>query len=60
MAGRNRLERFFGRLKEYRRIASRYGETAEGFLHALRLVTGRIWLSHEATVESHFLVHMHF
>jgi len=35
---RNRVERFFNKIKRYRRVAIRYNKTAEGFLEALKLV----------------------
>ena len=41
---RNRVERFFNKIKHYRRIATRYDKTAESFLAALKLVAVRIWL----------------
>jgi transposase len=41
---RNLVERFFNRIKHYRRIATRYDKTAENFLAALKLVAVRVWL----------------
>jgi len=41
---RNLVERFFNKIKHYRRIATRYDKTAENFLAALQLVAVRIWL----------------
>jgi transposase len=41
---RNRVERFFNKIKHFRRIATRYDKTAENFLAALRLASVRIWL----------------
>ena len=41
---RNHVERFFCKLKQFRRIATRYDKTAENFLAALKLVAIRIWL----------------
>jgi transposase len=38
------VERFFNKIKHYRRIATRYDKTAESFLAALKLVAVRIWL----------------
>lgn len=47
---RNRIERFFNKIKHYRRIATRYDKTAENFLAALKLAAVRIWLrSYEST-----------
>lgn len=40
---RNRIERFFNRLKDWRRIATRYDKTAQNFLAFIRLVSIRIW-----------------
>ncbi len=41
---RNLVERFFNKIKNYRRIATRYDKTAENFLAALKLVAVRLWL----------------
>jgi len=41
---RNLVERFFNKIKHYRRIATRYDKLAENFLAALKLVAVRIWL----------------
>ena len=41
---RNRVERFFNKIRHYRRIATRYDKTAENFLAALKLTAVRIWL----------------
>jgi transposase len=41
---RNLVERFFNKIKHFRRIATRYDNTAENFLAALKLVVTRIWL----------------
>jgi len=41
---RNLVERFFNKIKHYRRIATRYDKTAENFLAALKLVAVRVWL----------------
>jgi transposase len=42
---RNRIERMFNRLKQSRRIATRYDKTAMSFLGFLNLAAARIWLS---------------
>jgi transposase len=34
---RNAIERMFGRLKDFRRIATRYGKLAANFLYAVHL-----------------------
>ena len=41
---RNLIERFFNRIKHYRRIATRYDKLAENFLASLKLACVRIWL----------------
>jgi transposase len=41
---RNLIERFFNKIKHYRRIATRYDKLAENFLASLKLVAIRIWL----------------
>jgi transposase len=43
-AMRNRIERFFNRLKESRRIATRYDHTAESFLGFAKLAAIKIWM----------------
>lgn len=41
---RNRIERMFNRLKQARRIATRYDKTAVSFMAFLCLAASRIWL----------------
>jgi transposase len=41
---RNLVERFFNKIKHFRRIATRYDKTAENFLAALKLAAVRIGL----------------
>lgn len=41
---RNRIERFFNKLKHFRRIATRYDRRACYFLAALHLVSAIIWM----------------
>lgn len=43
-AMRNRIERLFNRLKENRRVATRYGHTAESFLGFAKLAAIKIWI----------------
>lgn len=43
---RNKVERFFNRLKHFRGIATRYFKTAANFLAALHLASTRIWAKH--------------
>ena len=38
-ADRNKIERFFGRIKHYRRIATRYEKTARNYLAFLHLAS---------------------
>ena len=41
---RNIVERFFARIKQYRRIATRYDKTSKMFMSALSLVGILLWL----------------
>ncbi|WP_277948895.1 IS5 family transposase [Magnetospirillum sp. 15-1] len=41
---RNRIERMFNRLKQFRRIATRYDKTAKSFLGFLHLAAAKLWL----------------
>jgi transposase len=41
---RHLIENFFGDLKQYRAIATRYDKTARNFLAAVYLVAATIWL----------------
>jgi transposase len=42
---RNLVERFFNRIKQFRRIATRYEKLAQNFLSMARLVCAYIWLA---------------
>jgi transposase len=42
--GRNRVERSVGRLKQFRRIATRYDKLAVNYLAWVRLAATLIWL----------------
>jgi transposase len=42
---RNLVERFFNRLKQFRRIATRYEKLAQNFFSMLNLVCAYIWLA---------------
>lgn len=42
---RNLVERFFNRLKQFRRIATRYEKLARNFTSMLNLVCAYIWLA---------------
>jgi transposase len=41
---RNRIERLINRLKQYRRIATRYEKRAANYLAMLTIVAIRLWL----------------
>lgn len=41
---RNRIERFFSKIKQFRAIATRYEKHDENFLNLIRLASIRIWL----------------
>ena len=41
---RNHIERMFNRLKQARRVATRYDKTALSFLSFLNLAASRLWL----------------
>ena len=41
---RNRVERFFNRLKQFRRIATRYDKLGANFFAFVKLASMRIWL----------------
>ncbi len=41
---RNLVERFFNRIKQFRRIATRYDKLAENFRAAVKLASIRVWL----------------
>ena len=47
---RNLVERFFSKLKHFRRIATRYDKLAENFLAMVQLASMRLWLrAYEST-----------
>ena len=42
---RNKIERFFGRLKaSFRRIATRYEKTSQNFMAMIKLASFRLWI----------------
>ena len=47
---RNRVERFFSKLKHYRAIATRYEKHASNYLALVKLAATRIWLRHYESV----------
>jgi transposase len=47
---RNLIERFFSKLKHFRRVATRYDKLAENFLAMVKLASMRLWLrTYEST-----------
>ena len=46
---RNLVERFFNKLKHFRRIATRYDKTARNFLAAVFIAATRLWMRFEST-----------
>ena len=46
---RNRIERAIGRLKNARRVATRYDKTAVSYLGFVQLAAIRLWLKHFST-----------
>ena len=46
---RNLIERFFNKLKHFRRIATRYDKTARNFLAAVLVAATRLWARFEST-----------
>ena len=47
---RNQVERFFSKLKHFRRIATRYNKLADNFLAMIKLASMRLWLrAYEST-----------
>ena len=48
---RNLAERFFNKLKHFRRIATRFDKLARNYLAAVTLASVRLWMRHyEATI----------
>jgi len=47
---RNRVERFFNRIKHFRRIATRYEKHAANFLAMLKLAAIHLWLHDNESV----------
>jgi len=41
---RNRIERLFGKLKNWRRVATRYDKTAGSYIGFVSLVSALLWL----------------
>ncbi len=47
---RNRVERFFNRIKHFRRVATRFEKYAENYLAMIKLASIRIWLRHNESM----------
>ena len=47
---RNRIERFFNRIKHFRWVATRYEKHAANFLAMLKLAAVHLWLRHNESV----------
>lgn len=47
---RNLSKRFFGKLKQLRAVAARYGKGHDGFTASLHIAPVRIWLRHAEPV----------
>jgi transposase len=43
---RNRIERMFDRMKQFRRVATRYDKTKTSFAAFLAIAATKIWLPH--------------
>lgn len=43
---RNRIERTFGRMKNARRMATRYDQTAESYLGFVQIAAVRMWVNY--------------
>lgn len=54
--GRNRIERMFNRLKQFRRVATRYDKTRKSFSAFLALAAAKIWLPYFVNRTSHVSV----
>ena len=48
--GRNRIERFFNRIKPFRRLATRYEKHAAHFLAMFKLAAAQLWMRHNQCV----------
>jgi transposase len=47
---RNRIERFFNKIKHCRRVATRYEKHASNFLAMIKLAAVRLWLRHNESM----------
>jgi len=51
---RNRIERFFNRIKHFRRVATRFEKHALNYLAMIKLASIRIWLRVNESINRHF------
>lgn len=47
---RNRVERFFNKIKHFRRIATRFEKHAQNYLAMIKLASIRIWMRHNESM----------
>jgi hypothetical protein len=47
---RNRVERFFNRIKHFRRTATRFEKHAQNYLAMIKLASIRIWMRHNESM----------
>ena len=47
---RNRVERFFNKIKHFRRIATRFEKLAQNYLAMIKLASIRIWMRHNESM----------
>jgi transposase len=47
---RNRIERFFNKIKHFRRIATRFEKYAANYLAMIKLASIRIWMRHNESM----------
>lgn len=47
---RSRIERFFNRIKHFRRIATRYEKHASNYLAMLKLAAAQVWMRHNESL----------
>ena len=47
---RNLVERFFNRIKHFRRVATRFEKYAENYLAMIKLASIRIWMRHNESM----------
>ena len=47
---RNRIERFFNKIKHFRRVATRYEKHASNYLAMLKLAAAKVWMRHNESM----------